>query len=210
MNDTTLADAGPPAEATLSTQDWIDAARRMLIRDGVGALKIDRLAKECNVTRGGFYWRFKSREDLLAKLLEEWRRVNTSPMLEVFKDAGSPAQRLRDAAELWIREEEFDPMFDTAVRAWAATSTQAAAVVKEVDEIRIQAFRDVFVEAGYSDIEALVRARIFYFHQVGYYTLGLNESTERRHDLFEHYYRALTGLDWDQTHPSTSRARSSD
>ncbi len=97
------------AEDTLSTQDWIDAARRMLIRDGVGALKVDRLAKECKVTRGGFYWRFGSRQELLKRLLDEWRSKNTEPMLVALRGPGSPSDRLNRTFNLWLDEVQFDP-----------------------------------------------------------------------------------------------------
>ena len=186
-------------EQTLSTQDWIDAARRMLIRDGIGALKIDRLARECGVTRGGFYWRFKSRGDLLAKLLDEWRNVNTQPLTEALRGPGTPAARLKRTFLLWVAEEAFDPMFDTAVRAWAATSKSVAAMVREVDDARIQALQDLFLDAADPDVEALVRARIIYFHQVGYYAMGIHEAQQRRHDLLPHYFKVLSGFDWQAT-----------
>jgi hypothetical protein len=40
--------------AALMREDWLDAARRVLIDEGISAVKIDRLAKDSNVTRGGF------------------------------------------------------------------------------------------------------------------------------------------------------------
>jgi AcrR family transcriptional regulator len=194
MSDTSSPDL--PNDQTLSTQDWIDAAKRMLIRDGVGALKVDRLAKECNVTRGGFYWRFKSREDLLDRLLDEWKRANTAIFLQVL-DSDEPAGvRLQNATLLWLREDQFDPAFDAAVRAWATSSADVAAVVREIDDVRIEAFHRVFLDAGYVGNEALVRARVMYFQQVGYYTLGIKDPSERRYDLLADYYRLLTGLEW--------------
>jgi AcrR family transcriptional regulator len=188
-------------DQTLSTQDWIDAAKRMLIHDGVGALKVDRLAKACNVTRGGFYWRFKSREDLLDKLLDEWKQANTAPFLDVLNSSEPASVRLQAAVLLWLREDQFDPAFDAAVRAWATSSPKAAAVVREIDQVRIEAFHRVFLDAGYRDAEALVRARVMYFQQVGYYALGIHDPSERRLDLLEHYYRLLTGLEWTGARP---------
>jgi len=181
-------------DTTLLTRDWIDAARKMLIRDGHGALKVDRLARECKVTRGGFYWRFKNQEDLQKRLLEEWRTTNTTPMLDALRSDGTPKERLDRTFHLWLEEKQFDPAFDRAIRAWAATSKKVAKVVHNMDNIRLEAFEEVYRDAGYSPMEAFIRARVTYFCQVGYYTLDIHESRKRRDELYAHYYVVLTGM----------------
>lgn len=178
---------------TLSTEDWIDVARRVLIRDGVAAVKIDRLARECRVTRGGFYWRFRNRDDLLDKLLDDWRTNNSSAFFEAARGPGSPADRLRSIVRLWIEEEAFSPEFDTAIRNWAQSSPRVAQLVRRVDDERIAALSEIFEEAGYKKEEAFIRARITYFHQVGYYALEIKESKSRRRELSELYLEVLMG-----------------
>jgi AcrR family transcriptional regulator len=178
----------------LSTLDWLDLARETLIREGIEAVKVDRLAKASGVTRGGFYWRFKSREDLLEQLLDDWRSCNTVPFVSVLSGPGTPGDRYQALMRLWIEEREFRPDYDAAVRNWAASSTKVADVVHTVDSVRIDALRRLFVEAGYDGDEALVRSRITYYHQVGYYALGIKQSAERRRQLSPIYYRILTGF----------------
>ena len=56
----------------LTRIDWLVAARDALITEGKDALKIERLAKKLDVTRGGFYWHFRGRDDLLDALLISW------------------------------------------------------------------------------------------------------------------------------------------
>ena len=200
-------DATDEAEATLSTQDWLDLARETLIREGIDAVKVDRLAKAGKVTRGGFYWRFKSRQDLLDQLLEDWRTTNTAPFLEVLSGAGTPQQRYEALMRLWIDEKDFRPDYDTAVRNWASSSPKVAEAVQTIDSLRIDALRRLFAEAGYDPDESLVRARITYYHQVGYYTLGIRQSAERRRQLSPIYYRVLTGFTLDEGARSSSSAR---
>jgi AcrR family transcriptional regulator len=180
---------------TLSTQDWIDAAKAVLLREGIDAVTINRIAKECGVTRGGFYWRFNARADLLEALLVDWQATNTAPLLAILSGNGSPVERFTAAASLWIEEQAFDPRFDTAIRNWAQASPHVAEVVRQIDEKRVKAFRELFKEAGYEEDEALVRARITYFHQIGYYALHIAESGEERLRLSKIYFRVLTGLD---------------
>ena len=48
---------------------------------------------------------------------------------------------------------------------------------------------------GFADDEAFVRARICYFHHVGYYALGVQESHAERRKLMPIYTRVLAGRD---------------
>ena len=183
----------PPPDHTPSTQEWVDIARRALVEDGIVAVKIDRLAKIAGVTRGGFYWRFKSHAELLDKLLEDWRANNTQPMLDVLAAPGSLTERLTRLADLYIFEEGFSPAYDRAVRAWANLSQDVERVVQEVDSIRIDAIQRAYLDAGYDEHDAMIRARIIYFHQVGYYATGLKESDEQRQALTSSYLKVFTG-----------------
>ena len=56
----------------LARKDWIIAARKALIKGGIGAVRVVPLAKALQMTRGGFYWHFKGRQDLLDALLVDW------------------------------------------------------------------------------------------------------------------------------------------
>jgi AcrR family transcriptional regulator len=181
-------------DGTLSTEDWLRVARETLIREGINGVKIDRLAKACGVTRGGFYWRFKNRGDLLEQLLDHWKHNNTEPMLLALSAAGTPAERFAKLLDLWLNEREFSPDYDSAVRNWALSSTKVAATVRQTDDVRMKAIEDIFVASGYPQPEAMVRARITYFHQVGYYAMGVRESLPRRSEFRELYYMILSGF----------------
>ncbi len=178
----------------ISTEDWIKIAKKTLIEEGIAAVKIERLAKKRSVTRGGFYYRFTNLEGLLDALIEDWRSTNTKPMLEALNGPGSPAKRFRALVRLWLDERDYEPDYDTAVRAWAQVSPQVAQAVHEADEVRIDALRKLFRDSGYDEDESFIRARITYFHQVGYYAMGMRESAKRREELSELYYRVLTGF----------------
>jgi AcrR family transcriptional regulator len=178
----------------LAREDWIAIARKVLIAEGIDAVKIDRLAKKLGVTRGGFYWHFKNRDDLLDALIEHWRQTNTASIVATLGGPGAPAERFRALMLLWLEERDYSPDFDTAVRDWARVSRTTARLVHAVDDERIDAFRRLFADAGYPADEAFIRARITYFHQVGYYAMGVHESPQRRQILSELYYKVLTGF----------------
>ena len=181
-------------QATPVERDWIAAARQMLIEGGIAAVQINPLAARLNVTRGGFYWRFRNRQDLLDHLLADWRNTNTRAFLLSLERSGTPQDRYRRMVRLFIDERDFNPALDAAVRQWGHVDPSVAEAVAEADNQRIDALTALFREAGQEAEEAMVRARIVYLHQIGYYALGIQETRKRRRSLIDTYDRILTGF----------------
>lgn len=183
----------PPSDR-LTREDWISAARKALIKGGVAAIKVDRLARQIGVTRGSFYWHFKDRGDLLKSLLSAWKHANTDPFRRVMQQhAGKPVYQLAEFFCIWLRPSEFDPDYDSAVRDWARVSTAAAQLVRQVDETRLDILRTLFQALGFAKLEADIRARVMYYHQVGYYALRLRETMDYRRSVFPTYFKVLVG-----------------
>lgn len=173
----------PPAQArqTLSRETWIAAARKVLEKRGIAEVKIDRLARQFKVTRGSFYFHFASLEDLHNGLLDEWRRSNCAPFLAMRDDeTGDGLQFFSRIVHVWVDEDPFSPLLDLAVRDWSRTSKALAREVAEIDDLRISLLVRAFLVIGYGQDESLVRARITYFHQIGYYTLSFKEDPAER------------------------------
>jgi len=179
----------------LSRPDWIIAARDLLIAGGVEHVRIGRLSETLNVTRGGFYWLFKSREDLLSEVLKHWEHTNTRPFEKIMNNEHSGTDELNALFDIWLNEKEYIPAYDSAIRDWARISKKTARVVKRVDAKRIDLMKTIFLDLGHPEDEAAVRARVAYYHQVGYYILGLGEPRSVRSKLRPLYMKVLSGLD---------------
>jgi len=178
----------------VSREEWLSAARTALIREGISGVKIERLAKKLKVTRGGFYWFFRSRDDLLGALLEDWEQRNTQPFFDALEKAGPDGvEQLRTLNDIWVAERDFSPRYDAAVRDWARTSAKARRSVHKIDKVRIGLITRMCEAMGYRGSEAFIRARVIYFHQVGYYSLELHESKATRHRYFPTYIKILSG-----------------
>jgi hypothetical protein len=81
------------------------------------------------------------------------------------------------------------------VRDWARTSSKVLDAVHAVDDRRIGFIEQVFRDLGYAGKEAHVRARVTYYHQVGYYALGVREPRKKRLELLPYYTKILTQQD---------------
>lgn len=173
---------------------WLATARRTLIEEGIQGVKVDRLAQRLGVTRGGFYKHFADRDALLDGLLQEWEASNVFalelPPLKTRHDARQALERLADRL---IEEDGFDPRFDMAVRDWARHDKRATWAVERVDDRRLALLRRLFKAVGCDADEAAIRARVFYYHQIGYYALGVQESAAERKRMRPLYLRILVG-----------------
>jgi AcrR family transcriptional regulator len=180
----------------LGREIWLDTARQALIEEGTAGVEINKLANRLGVSRGGFYWFFKSREQLLDELLVYWANSSTLLFERILRPGGrNGMQEYYALINLWIDEKEYDPKWDGAVRDWARTSAAVLKTVQSVDEKRIEIIERIFLDMEYKGMDAHIRARVTYYHQVGYYALGVRESRKRRLELLPYYAKVLTGHD---------------
>src|SRR5580658_9381873 len=87
----------------LGREIWLDTARQALIEDGTAGIEINKLAKRLGVSRGGFYWFFKDRAQLLEELLEYWVRTSTVLFERIVQVPGrSGMDKYLAIVDLWV------------------------------------------------------------------------------------------------------------
>src|SRR3546814_16681754 len=74
--------------------------------------------------------------------------------------------------ERLIEADGYDYHFDLAVREWARGDKRAGWAVERADRERLERLRAFFEALGYDRQHAAIRARVFYYHQIGYYAIG--------------------------------------
>jgi AcrR family transcriptional regulator len=162
----------------LGRQDWLAIGIQTLVERGIEAVKIDPLAKLLNVTRGSFYWHFKNRDDLLAEILREWETCNTKSVIAQIEDLkSSPSSKLLSLFEIAAQD---DNRLEKAVRIWSVNDDRAAAAINQVDQQRLDYLQTLFLQLGFSEIDAKVRAQIVYSVRLGWFVMvSSSQSTER-------------------------------
>ena len=157
------------ARNSLTPEQWIAAATELLVDGGVDLVRVDEVAKALKVTRGSFYWHFKDRDDLLARMLKAWRAAATDEVVRRFENLeGTPRERLHELLTLPFRgrSAERAARIELAIRDWARRDEMARHAVDEVDERHIGYTAQCFSELGFGIAEARARAFLFYGYQV--------------------------------------------
>ena len=203
MSDTNLlravASRGNAERKQLQRFDWLQKALEIFVAEGIDAVRITRLADDLGVTRGSFYWHFENREDLIDALVEFWKSKNTPALTASVEQAQSLDEGILQFFEICVDTGQFDPRLDLAIREWARRSSKIHRLVDEEDRIRIDALRHFFVRCDYPMPEALIRARVLYYSQIGFYALEVTETLSTRLSYTEAYYQCFTGRDLSAT-----------
>ncbi|MBY5974807.1 TetR/AcrR family transcriptional regulator [Ferrimonas balearica] len=184
----------------LGRGDWLSLAQKVLVEEGIDQVKIQVMAKRLNVARSSFYWHFSSREDLFQAMLDDWLNMNTGPIIErALRPAPDIVAAVTNVFECWVDEALFDPELDIAVRLWARRSEKVRAVVLQADSMRLDALHKMFARYGCDDEEALIRARVLYYTQIGQHTLEDTETPAQRFSHGPAYLHIFTGQAPDET-----------
>jgi AcrR family transcriptional regulator len=147
------------------------------------------------VSTGAFYWLFKNLGQLHDELRTDWAETNTKPLLAAQIAAAPDAiKQYKEVTKVFVLEEAYDPNYDNAIREWSRTSAATAEVLLEIDLKRIAMYREIFEAMDYSGEAAEIRARVCYYHQVGYQAMRVEESTESRLSNMPFYNEILTGI----------------
>jgi AcrR family transcriptional regulator len=143
----------------LGRNDWLKAARLALLRGGVEAVRVEKLARDLQVTKGSFYWHFKDREELLEILLCEWEEELLQDIIPRLQ-----GRRGREALRLLMRllmqrvplgEQGILPS-DAAVFTWASLSHTVACRVNRAEKKRIELLKQVIADPERTELLYLV------------------------------------------------------
>jgi AcrR family transcriptional regulator len=143
----------------LGRNDWLKAARMALLRGGVEAVRVEKLARDLHVTKGSFYWHFTDREELLETLLREWEEELLQDIIPRLQ-----GRRGREALRLLLRllvervplgEQGILPS-DAAVFTWASVSPTVARLVNRAERKRIELLTQVIGDPECTELLYLI------------------------------------------------------
>ena len=145
---------------------WLDAAIKTLIDEGVDAVRVERLATRMGFSRGSFYHHYQDREALLKAVLEHYLQINHQNLVEMLPVLkGTPQDKLWT---LWTAtaSQEFRD-YDWAIRMWGMHDKHVAEVLKKIDVKRMEVMIGLFMEMGFNEDEANIRAALAYHGSLG-------------------------------------------
>ena len=174
---------------------WVEAGFAELARAGVEGVRVEVLAKNLGVTKGGFYRRFADRAALLAAMLEGWRKGRVAAIAQQTSLEGQePRERLKALIQLYSERLNPEGMaIELAIRQWARSDENAAAAVAGVDAARLKHVGELYRATGLATEEADAQAFLFYCFIFGQSLLFVESGPRRRSQLLAKSAETLLG-----------------
>jgi len=164
---------------------WIAAGLAEIARTGIEGVRVEVLAKNLGVTKGGFYRRFKDRAALLDAMLQDWRRGRIAAIeRQTSLDGATARERLKALIALYSERMNTEAMaVELAIRQWARADDNAAVAVAGVDAARLKNVGHLYRATGLPPEEADAKAFLFYCFIFGQSLLFLEQGPRKRAQL---------------------------
>jgi AcrR family transcriptional regulator len=164
---------------------WIEAGLAELARSGVEGVRVEVLAKNLGVTKGGFYRRFRDRAALLEGILQNWSAGRIAAIeQQTSLDGASARDRLRALIRLYSERMNTAGMaVELAIRQWARSDQAAAVAVASVDAARLKNVGQLYRATGLPSEQADAQAFLFYCFIFGQSLLFLESGPRKRAQL---------------------------
>ncbi len=179
-------------------EKWVEAGLRALGAGGVDAVRIEALAKQLGVTKGGFYGYFADRSALLAAMLDAWERESIDDVIDrLEREAGDALDKARLAGRLTFSDDRLRPI-DLAVRDWARHDQAVFERLRRVDNRRMQLLRDAIGTVCDDPDEVEARSLLAFCAAVGTGLLAADHPGRTRAEVLARAGTFILGLPPDR------------
>ena len=170
---------------------------RTLAAGGPDAVRVEGLAKNLGVSKGGFYWHFDDRQALIEETLDSWEKTGTEDVIAtVDSDADEPRAKLRRLFELAPAAKGLFAV-ELALRDFARRDRDVATRLRRIDRRRLSYLRSLFGQFCADEDDAEARAMIAYSLFVGSYFVTAAPAKRSRGQVMQLAIGRLLDESWD-------------
>jgi AcrR family transcriptional regulator len=163
-------------------REWIRQGLRLLAEGGPDAVRIEPLAKELGVSRGGFYWHFEDRGALLTAMLDTWEQATTEEVAERLESEDDIPSKLR---RLFTLTSPGVVKTDLAIRDWARRDHAVAERLQRIDNRRMGHLRALFADVTTDPAEVEARCMLTFSLLIGNHYITAEHGSYSRTDVLE-------------------------
>jgi len=154
-----------------------------LASGGPDAVRVEQLARELGVTKGGFYWQFNDRGALLGEMLDTWERLLVDEVIEEIETRGGNARtKLR---RLFALASDETVSIDLAVRDWARRDKTVATRLRRVDNRRMDYMRSLFGAFCPDEDDVEVRCVLAFSLWIGNHFMAADHGARTRREVIK-------------------------
>lgn len=113
-----------PQEIETRMREIVDAARECFLRSGFHQTTTDEICREANITPGGLYHYFNSKEEIISAVIQQNAHTTVETlrqMIEVSDDAQSAFREVLEFFSRFIQDPNVDNVTRLDIEIWAET-----------------------------------------------------------------------------------------
>jgi AcrR family transcriptional regulator len=164
-------------KSKIDKNTWLSHALDLFAIKGEQGVKVEVLAKQLGVTKGGFYWHFKNRNDLLMQLLDYWVTEYTEIISKnMALNTLAPKQRLMSISQM-VSEHNLT-RYDLNFRSWAKQNAEVNKKLEQVTLARLHSIREPLRALGFEGDELEMRSRLYVDYESNASTMFAQDDAE--------------------------------
>jgi AcrR family transcriptional regulator len=153
-----------------SRSEWLEAGLASLADDGPNGLRIDRLCRRLNVSKGSFHHHFAGAGDFKEALLATYETRVVEALDRAIKQtkAVTPKDALAGlTGAITSRDGFYQPDLEVAMRAWAFSDPEVRTVQERIDERRLASLHGIWSQILDDPAAAYTAALLPYLVGIG-------------------------------------------
>lgn len=172
--------------AKLTKEMWYKEGLKFLGSKGLYNLKIEKLCENINVTKGSFYHHFDSIDSYIKGLMSYWYSMHKDILNEELNEESNLFSKM---SFLNKYSAKIKPKTEIAVRALSISNRKFDTLVREVDNLRQQFLKSLYILKGKSEEEAEEQSMLEYASFIGYLSYSVYLNKDDNKTLFASYQK---------------------
>jgi len=149
----------------LAKEQWVEGGLSILREQGASELSIVKLSQRLSVTRGAFYYHFKSLNDFIDAMIAVWEEnIIHKGFEQILTDVSDPRQEVKNLIEYVTHMSD---RLDSVFRHWASSNTHVKEHMARLDQQRLSTVEGLFQRLANDKAKGMVLARIAYYGYIG-------------------------------------------
>jgi len=151
------------------TEDqWLQLGTERFSNGGVEALVIENMAGALKCSKSSFYWYFANRPTFIRRLVDRWVEQSTEQVIRASLQHAAAEDKMNQLLyEMFAVTQKGDFLF--YLRKLSEQESVYEEVLDQIEQVRLNLAKELFMELGFSDEMADSKAWILYHYYLGWY-----------------------------------------
>lgn len=177
--------------AVVTKEQWIEAGLETLRVKGYSELSIVKLAKSLGVTRGSFYYHFKSLNELIDEMIASWEEIIVNQGFDkTFTNKDDPISEFHNLIDYVTH---LSDRLDLVFRQWAPSNAHVRAHMERLDKKRLARLTELFQRLAKDDHKGKILAQLAFNAYIGNLHTYPASNSQQQYQAAQDMLEVITG-----------------